>query len=154
MPIQYINLPQVPDNIIKRLAQNYKEYTPTKLSRDTIQKAAYIRSLTNVEIYREWCNENIAMAPWSVQLMDDDIPIHKDINGVRLRLTYLIDAGGDDVLTRFYNDDRSIIESHKIELFRWHLFDTTVFHDVVGIEADRYRFAITASILALPKLPK
>jgi hypothetical protein len=106
--------------------------------------------MTKSELYAPWCNENICQARWSTQIIKNASIIHKDKNGVRFRLTYLIEPGGDNVLTKFYNDDQEEIDSIQIEPFRWHLFDATVFHNVVNIQPGKLRFAITASILHMP----
>jgi len=147
MLIQYLNFPKVPTNIIDKLNRDHDKFVPTEQSKIF---PVYIRSMTKSELYASWCNENICQARWSTQLIKDSLVIHKDKNGVRFRLTYLIEPGGDNVLTKFYNDDKEEIESIRIEPFRWHLFDATVFHNVVNVEPGKLRFAITASILHMP----
>ena len=147
MLIQYLNFLPVPKSIIEELNKDHDKFVPTKL---TAIYPTYVRSETKSELYRPWCNKYICEAHWTTHTIKDYLNIHKDTNGVRFRLNYIIDPGGDNVLTKFYNDDKEEIDSIKIEPFRWHLFDTTVYHNVVNLEPGRIRFALTAAILFMP----
>ena len=72
-------------------------------------------------------------------LYPPEMVIHVDQRDVAYN--YIIDPGGDDVYTCFYDEDLNIIEKHKIEPYQWHKLDVTVLHNVVGMT--RPRIALT-----------
>jgi hypothetical protein len=81
-------------------------------------------------------------------------PMHTDY-GRKYAFNYFIDQGGDDVWTNWYDNttDKNIIESHKIEPFRWHVIAVNPeLHGVDGIDPDRYRISI--SLNWDPPVPK
>lgn len=75
-----------------------------------------------------------------VQIVNEGIHIHKDIARVTT-YNYLIDPGGDDVQTCFYDDYHNLIKSVKLEPFRWHRLNVSINHNVINIE--RPRIALT-----------
>jgi hypothetical protein len=68
------------------------------------------------------------------------LPIHKDTNRY-VAYNYIIDPGGDDVYTCFYDDNHNLISKTKIEVNRWHKLDVRTFHNVEGMT--RPRIALT-----------
>ena len=68
------------------------------------------------------------------------LPVHKDTNRL-VAWNYIIDQGGDEVYTCFYDDDQNLIEKVNIETGRWHKLDVQTFHNVEGMT--RPRIALT-----------
>ena len=68
------------------------------------------------------------------------LPVHKDTNR-HVAYNYIIDQGGDEVYTCFYDDDQNLIEKVNIETGRWHKLDVQTFHNVEGMT--RPRIALT-----------
>lgn len=68
------------------------------------------------------------------------LPVHKDTNR-KFAYNYIIDPGGDNVITRFFDDNMKIVEEYVIEPNRWHKMDVTGFHGVFNMT--RTRTAIT-----------
>lgn len=68
------------------------------------------------------------------------LPVHKDTNRF-VAYNYIIDPGGDDVYTCFYDDDQKLISKTKIDVGRWHKLDVKTFHNVEGMT--RPRIALT-----------
>lgn len=68
------------------------------------------------------------------------LPVHKDSDRF-VAYNYIIDPGGDEVYTCFYDDDQNLIEQVKIETGRWHRLDVNTFHNVEGMT--RPRIALT-----------
>lgn len=68
------------------------------------------------------------------------LPVHKDTNR-HVAYNYIIDPGGDEVYTCFYDDDQNLIEKVNIETGRWHKLDVQTFHNVEGMT--RPRIALT-----------
>jgi hypothetical protein len=147
MTFRYLNLPPIPKHIVDDLNHDYDRFEPIPgtTSRSYYR---YIRSMSFTEELRDWCNENVCQLElWGVQLIKYNIPIHKDFNGIKQRLTYVIETGGDNVETIFYDDNKEITQVSVIEPFRWHLLDAGVYHSVKGVSPGNIRFAVSAPIL-------
>lgn len=69
------------------------------------------------------------------------VPVHKDF-GRHYGLNYLINPGGEDVYTLWYDDDFKELKRIKIEPHRWCILSTKVLHEVQGIESDKDRISI------------
>jgi hypothetical protein len=81
----------------------------------------------------------------SVQVLKGRIPIHTD-TGRTSAFNYIIEPGGDNVYTCFYKNKNLIeFEYHNIESHRWHFLDVTTLHNVINIQKDSLRIAITIS---------
>jgi hypothetical protein len=76
------------------------------------------------------------------QIVKKGISIHKDI-GRKIIYNYILDQGGDNVYTKFYNEDKVTEEfSICIPANRWHTLDTSYYHNVIGIERPRIAISI------------
>jgi len=76
------------------------------------------------------------------QIIKKGISTHKDI-GRKIIYNYILDTGGEEVFTRFYEEDK-VTESLsvKIPLHKWHKLDTTHYHNVTGIERPRVAISV------------
>ena len=137
--IQYVNLPSIPEDIIQNL--------PTKLDvykKETIENYHWTDSFN--EKLNAWAQENICKdIYYAFQMMTGDIPRHKDID-TKTKFVYIIDTGGSNVVTRFWDNDHMLLDEYIIEPFRWHILKADTYHSVEGIETDRYRWSVTARI--------
>lgn len=81
--------------------------------------------------------------------MNSDIVVHKDV-GTEVKLTYLIDAGGANVQTNFFEDDKTTMtHSFVIPIHRWHILYASKYHSVEGIESKHTRFSLTGRVFPL-----
>lgn len=67
--------------------------------------------------------------------------IHKDLGKIR-GLNYILDLGGPNVVTTFYEKDYTKIHSCVLPAFRWHEIQTDVFHHVTNIQTKRVALTI------------
>jgi hypothetical protein len=140
--IRYLNLPVIPADIISRLNRNFNQY---QLRIGQEEPNYYWSDSFNTDI-NQWCQKNICETMyWGFQIMTGDIKIHQD-NGTLTKLIYLIDAGGNNVYTNFYDNDKNITHSYVIEPNRWHILKADSYHSVSGIELGQTRFSLTARI--------
>jgi hypothetical protein len=77
-----------------------------------------------------------------VHVMKNNLKIHKDV-GRKIAFNYIIDNGGTDVETCFYNNSLKLIQKIKIEKNRWHKMNVEVLHNVINLTT--YRIAITVT---------
>lgn len=81
----------------------------------------------------------------TIQVIKNTIPIHIDI-GRSIVFNYIIDTGGEDIYTIFYskNDENyNVIESHKIEPFKWHRLTVSTPHSVSTISPNDKRISLS-----------
>jgi len=144
--IQYINLPQIPKEIINLLPTDDSVWQ----KKDVKGTMPWYRwsDEYNQEI-NKWCQENICSDMyWAFQLMSDDMPKHID-KGTATKFNYIISTGGNDVWTRFWsNDQKTMLAEYQIEPFQWHIFKADSYHSVEGIEPGQIRMAVTGRIFS------
>ena len=138
--IRYLNFPRVPDSIIQSLNYNFDEYDQRNRLGDV-----YLWSDSFNKEINAWCKENICEdMHWGFQIISGDLPIHKDI-GTEIKLIYLVELGGSNVLTNFYEEDKiTIANSYNIEARRWHILQAEKYHSVHNVES--VRFSITGRV--------
>jgi hypothetical protein len=138
---RYINLPRIPQSIIDQINFNFSEYELKFTS------GVYTWSDSFNEPINQWCQQNICDEMyWAFQIIRGDLNVHKD-NGTLTKFCYLLDTGGDNVITNFFDDDKTtVLDSVVLEPHRWHVLKVDSFHNVKNIESGRIRFSITGKI--------
>lgn len=142
MYARYLNLPRLPENILSRINFNFHEYT--KGTKSTTNR--YLWSDQHNSVINEWCQKNVSSSVYYAFQIMGDLDLHKD-NGTKTKLCYLLQAGGDNVYTDFYDDTKTkILQSIKLETHRWHILKTDVYHLVRGVDPQNTRFSITGRL--------
>ena len=137
--IQYVNLPKIPADIISSLPQDIESY-----NKET--QGNYHWTNTHNEQLNEWAQQHISNDIYfAFQMMTGDLERHKDI-GTLTKFVYIIDTGGCNVVTKFWDDDLRLLDEYVIEPHRWHILKADTYHSVEGIEADKHRWSVTARI--------
>lgn len=76
-----------------------------------------------------------------VQKITKDLVRHKDVNRT-LAYNYILDLGGSNVETCFYNDQLQLTESVIIEANRWHVINVDVYHNVKNVTGSRIALTV------------
>jgi len=74
------------------------------------------------------------------QVIKQDLPIHVDVGINGIKYNYLLDTGGDSVITRFWDKIESsqrILFEVKSKSLSWHWLRIDTPHDVTGVEHPR-----------------
>ena len=138
--ISYLDLPKIPDSILNSLPRKLEDYVPKRNYFTFHWSESH-----NIELDK-WCKENISKdLYYAFMLTNGDLLLHKDV-GTITKLNYIIDAGGDQVYTKFYNEDKKLVREYVIEPHRWHLLKSDSYHSVNGIAKNQLRFSVTAKI--------
>ena len=139
--IRYLNLPVIPNNIIDSINRNYDEY------KKVTHKETYTWSDSFNKEINEWCQNNICNSMyWGFQFITGDMFLHKDV-GTLIKLNCLVDTGGNNVSTEFYEDDQTtLLDSVIIEPHKWHILKADTYHCVKNVEVGQTRFSITGRI--------
>jgi hypothetical protein len=147
MCITYLDYPKVPEELLKEL--------PALLStEDEFPKFTGVENYAAMQCYQitgpllEWIKNHIPIKFSSVAHINhisDTIVIHRDYQVERYKVNYIFDAGGPAVQTRFYDDDKNLIDQHVVPEGQWHTFDSMIYHNVTGIIPGSNRIAITLS---------
>ncbi len=137
--IQYLNLPKIPSKIIDNLPKEFELY-------ETLNIDNYNWSKSHNYELNEWAQEHISKEMYfAFQLMTGDLPIHKDVDS-KTKLLYLIDQGGSNVFTKFWDDQFNLLDEYIIEKNCWHILKADTNHSVEGIEQNRLRWSVIARI--------
>jgi hypothetical protein len=138
---RYVNLPQIPQSVIDQVNFNFDEYGEEK------DKGIYTWSDSFNASVNEWCQKNIcAEMYWGFQIIRGDLGLHKD-NVTLTKFCYLLDTGGNNVVTEFFEDDRTtLVDSVVLKPHQWHILKVDSFHSVRGVDPGRTRFSITGRI--------
>lgn len=142
--VQYINLPQIPIDIIQSSIANIPNY----LSNESIKRgSSYIWTDYQNAKLDSWCKHNICKDMYfAFQVMTADVQIHKDV-GTKTKFCYILKTGGDNVITSFYDDDKTtLLDSYCIVPEQWHILKVDTYHGVTNIHPGEIRFSITAKI--------
>jgi hypothetical protein len=138
---RYVELPKLPTELIAGINRNFDDYE-IKVQADT-----YTWSNSFNQEVNAWCQKNIcADLYWGFQIIRGNLITHID-RETTVKFVYLLDTGGDNVVTSFYADDNTtVIDSVVLEPHRWHILKVDAPHGVTGVDADRTRFSITGKI--------
>ena len=139
--IKYINWPRVPDSILKNIPNDDSEY------KIKFNYSTFNWSESNNQELDAWAKQNISQDMYfAFSLTKGDLVLHKDVNTI-LKLNYVINPGGEKVVTKFWADDKKhLLAEYVIEPHRWHIFKSDTYHSVHGIEKNQTRFSVTAQI--------
>ena len=141
--IQYLNLPKIPNDIITQAISNI----PACIEKYSKPNSNYIWTDFDNKNLDAWCKKNIcADIYFAFQIMTGDLKIHKDI-GTQIKFCYIIEPGGDNVLTTFYGEDSlTPLDSYLIEAEKWHILKVDTYHGVTNMEPNKIRFSVTGRI--------
>ena len=78
---------------------------------------------------------------FNYQIIGDGLPIHKDIDRTKA-FNFIIESGGVNVETVWYDNDYNEMHRERIEPNRWHQIRVDVLHTVKGITNKRYSITI------------
>jgi hypothetical protein len=136
---QYLDLPQVPDDLLLSLdkvlqLENIFEYKD-KTDVYTIHPCQTALTEYLKTVFPKHTK-------FRYHTLTDELPIHVDI-GRSQAINYIIDAGGSDVKTTWYKDDKTTKILEKV--FKpncWHSIKTDIHHGVSNIKTRRYAITV------------
>lgn len=143
MYLSYLKLPNLPKAFLPQIRMMASVPEPMDVHKST-------KSYRLPDSICEWLRTNVMDADWYIQVFDEDQEIHKD-RFTTTRLMYLLDQGGDEVVTAHYDDEHNLISSDVIPVHTWAILKADVFHSVDGIEMGRQRVMITARVFGRHK---
>jgi hypothetical protein len=133
MNIEYLDLPKIPEHLIVDVYQTIRNTAPKE--RHAVPEG------TDAEKYNAW---NSIKASDKLKefisgifdfehdihifVLSDDLPVHKD-NTRDVAYNYVLETGSAS--TNFHDEDKTLIEEHKIETFRWHKLNVKNYHSVL-----------------------
>jgi len=175
MIFKYIDLPRFPDKFISvcmdniDLIDNDPTLSPLNDPRGPANSATWLPSNAN-----DWIIENISKPffPNNLQLQKNNLMNvsfyakrqgkpqyngnqgkHRDI-GRRYALNYYLTLGGNDVKTKWYDDEENLLYEENIKPFKWCLLKVDGLHSVTNIKLGQLRTFISLDINDLRDLNK
>jgi hypothetical protein len=141
---RYINLPKIPQSIVESINLNFDQYEKKDAGNhgDIYKWSDSFNSEVN-----HWCKANICDDMWwAFQFIRGDLKPHIDVV-TKYKFVYLLDTGGTDVITKWYNDDQTeIVDSVVLEPLRWHILKVDTWHSVQGVAPGQTRYSITSRL--------
>lgn len=141
--LEYLNLPKLPQELIPKVYESLKGINRFSIANEQYKLFEATKDLVDFTNSIFYFKHNTA-----VQIIKNFLPVHTDVYRSKA-FNYIIDEGGDNVMTCFYDDDNNLIESFHIEIHRWHRLNVCVRHNVINLT--RPRIGITVhSIEEIP----
>jgi hypothetical protein len=141
---RYINLPKIPQSVIDQINLNFDQYEKKDAGYhgDDYKWSDSFNSAVD-----QWCKQNICDEMWwAFQFIKGGLMPHIDI-ATKYKFVYLLDTGGSNVITEWYNEDRSeVVDSVVLEPFRWHMLKVDTWHSVRGVQPGQIRYSITGKL--------
>lgn len=144
--VRYINFPKIPSVIINNLPKDINQY------KSILDLGNYTNSNTYNEEIMEFCSNNICPGvEWRQQFITGDLIKHIDY-GVTSKFLYIYEQGGDNVITRFWDDSKQILlKEYHIACNRWIIMKVDTYHSVHNIDIGKIRRAIVGWIFSSKK---
>lgn len=146
--IKYLNnIEKVPNELIDPI-EDIINQTPEELIVRDFKFFQYKRVNKHLT---DWLHSKIKIPCYAkYQVIRNGIPIHKDNPAFpgdrRLAFNYLLQTGGDNVLTRVYDEDKTtILQEECLPLHTWHSLVVEKYHGVFNIDPSSYRVAISVT---------
>ena len=146
------NLPIIPNELISEVHASILKYpNDFKVS----FKTDYRRHAVTEQL-KEFVKLSFNNHVIKIQIIENKLEIHRDI-GRTVAYNYLIDSGGSNVETCFYEDMTvdipvyenktfRLIEKIKIEEHRWHCLNVSNLHNVINLTSPRIAITVTPII--------
>ena len=133
MNVEYLDLPKIPEELIVDIYKTIRSTSPKE--RHSVPEG------TDAEQYNAW-NSIKASNKWKeftnsifdfehdvhIFVLSGDLPIHKD-NTRDVAYNYVLETGG--ATTNFHDDEKTLVEEHNIETFKWHKLNVKNYHSVL-----------------------
>lgn len=139
--IHYLNFKSVDASNIKShlISISYKSVLDGYTSYDIDPKSKIYQEIVNIfpedkrKFFKKICVQTI-LPTWNDY-------IHKDPRDIAIN--FLLNLGGDNVLTSFYNDDNQLIYEETIDIHKWHWFSTKTNHCIKNISGRRAAISLS-----------
>jgi hypothetical protein len=148
MHINYINYPSIPEELLLSVDEIISLPAEANLVKEF---QTFWNKKINPEL-EEWLRSSFKMKFYAYyQVIHHKIPIHYDKPAFkgdrRIAFNYLLDLGGDNVITSIYDKDYKTLESKCLPLKKWHSIKVEMLHGVEGIDPNKFRVALSVTPL-------
>ena len=139
--VKFLNIPSIPQEVVDNLPKDYSLY----------DRHAAVATFSRSDSFNDeidfWCKQNISKdIDFGFQIINGDVPAHID-NRVFVKFFYLIQEGGDRVLTKFWSEDKKdILAEYHIPVNTWVLFRADVMHSVENVSSEIERISVVGKL--------
>lgn len=147
--IKYLPYPKIPDNLLPTVeeiiaadAENipvdkyFESFAYKTVSKDLDD---WLRTILRFKFYAKF------------QVIKHTVPVHRDNPSFpgdrRYAINYLLQLGGDNVITTCYDDEMNITCQERLPLKTWHTIHVEKLHGISGIEEGNLRVALSVTPL-------
>ena len=145
--VQVLEMPKVPPELVRMALLCIRAPALQKRIAQEDGSFGFI-SLWDAQIpsLRLWLEQNIAPVMWHLSYFSRDMYAHKDPR-TKTRMIYILEPGGENVVTRFYDEDKeTLLSTELLATEEWSIMNANRYHDISGIEEGKFRYALTARI--------
>ena len=136
----YLNIPSVPESLIESVTAIIDK--PPKPESSIPSSYYYFQTRLVSKELEIWIKDVFQKDCFvQYQIVRNGIHIHKD-NGREVAFNYIIETGGPQAATCFYDDDKKFICSEIIKPKIWHRLKTDVNHDVRNCTGHRVAISV------------
>jgi hypothetical protein len=141
---RYLSLPLIPQSVTDQINRNFDQYEKKDPGGHGL---IYTWSDSFNQAVNDWCQQNIcAEMYWGFQIIRGDLMPHID-NVTKVKLTYLVDTGGDHVITEWYDTDKTtVLDSVTLAANRWHMLKVDTWHGIRNVDPGAVRLSITGRV--------
>lgn len=147
------NVPQVPSNLYLTNPDDIKQLDTMASIRRPTDPVPSWESGTVYTMYQapdelvSWVQTHFDFpVKVTYQLITGQVPIHKDVGRTKC-WNYIIDAGGDDVVTRWWNDDKTkVIRAFVFPTDCWYELNVGINHDVANVTGTRIAITVWVDV--------
>jgi hypothetical protein len=145
--VTYLNLPDVPPELLDNpediIARGHDPMMPGPTDKPRTKPTRYDLNRGRISDELHAWLKTVIRQPFlaQYQFMDVDLPMHVDRG--RYSTVYLLQSGGEQVETKFYDENHNVVESVVLPTKQWAQLAVHNFHSVDGIENGNTRFALS-----------
>lgn len=155
--IKKLLLPRIPEHFIPEIystidrGRNITYDGPNIIYKEKFEK--YYGWYLMPESLQQWFRQNISPDIYfGIQVITEQMPIHKDVGAdpksrTELKFNYLIDTGGNNVRTCYYDQEENLTATYVLEPHVWYMLNVRELHAVYDLSPRQRRVSITGRIL-------
>ena len=145
--ITQLNFDQIPAHLLLTRSQIEEQLHRVTLyqSNGDVYDADWYRVYTCNDALMDYIKHTM---PFDVQyveyvISDRAIPMHRDLGRVRA-LNYVLETGGVNVATKFYNDDKRVMLEYVCDTHTWYELNVGAYHSVAEPQPNpRFLLSVT-----------
>lgn len=134
--LEYIDKPSIPEDLIKEI------YLSLEGKNIFVIEHEFYQIFDSTENLKKFTRSIFDFPHVTrVQRITGDLEIHIDFNRITA-FNYIIEEGGSNVETCFYNENHDLLETYCVPKFKWHKLKVDSNHNVRNVTSPRIALTV------------